>query len=178
MASQSAAAFESLAPSRADGYLSALSPTPSSSGSAAASLVTQAPSLHRRDAQSSTTSSSCTLNEVVVQINTQVLIPDYREYYSVPITQFQMHYRPLADGSLVAGPYLSEIQQGNWLLLFIGMLLMLFLRNSVVSVDYIRRVRVKRKGLFYALLISQLLGVVTFISLAASFLASTVNCRA
>lgn len=141
------------------------------------SFVTQAPSLHQRADALSASSSYCPPNEVVVQISTQLLIPDYSEYYATPIQQFSMSYISLPDGSLVAPPYFEEIRQGNELLLFIGMFLMLFTRNAVVSADYIRRGRVKRKGLFYTLLLSQILGVATFVSLATTFFASRVNCR-
>lgn len=152
-------------------------PTFSSSLTSAPSLVTHPPTLRVRDADASTTSSQCP-NEVLVKISTQVLIPDYREYYhDIPIQQFRMNYKALPDGSLVTETYLKEIQQGNWFLLLIGMFLMLFLRNTIVSADYIRRGRVKRRGLFYTLIISQAAGVLTFIILATSYLTSHVDCR-
>ena len=54
---------------------------------------------------------------------------------------------------------------------------MLFLRNTIISADYIRRGRVKRKELFYALFISQAAGLATFVILSASYFVEHVNCR-
>ena len=111
-------------------------------------------------------------------ISTQVLISDYHEFYTkTPIQQFAMRYTALPDGSLVTRPYLKEIEQTNWFLLLIGMFFMLFLRNTIISADYIRRGRVKRKELFYALFISQAAGLATFVILSASYFVEHVNCR-
>ena len=155
--------------------LPAITPTASTLAISPA-LITHSPSLQMDRRASPTT--SCSINEVVVEISTAVLIPDYSMYFSEPIQQFRPTYYALPDGSLVAPPYLNDVQQGNWIILFTGALLMLFVRNSIVSADYIRRGRVKYKGLFYALLISQLLGVLSFVIMAASFLARQISCTA
>jgi len=151
---------------------------------AAPSVVTalplaSVPYIVARVAQTSPTSTCTnTPNEVVLQLTTAVVIQDFSLYYQMPIQSFRPSYKAFADGSLVAPPYLHEVHEANWILLFVGALLMLFIRNSVVSADYIRRNRVKYKGLFYTLLISQLLGVLTFTSEAWVFLSSHVNCKA
>lgn len=160
--------------------------TPSSPfgvATASSSVVTplppaSVPYVAARDAQTSLTS-TCTSSptEVVLQITTAVVIQDFSFYYETPIQSFRPSYKTFADGSLIAPPYLAEVHEANWILLLVGALLMLFIRNSVVSADYIRRNRVKYKGLFYTLLISQLLGVLTFTAEAWVFLASQVNCK-
>ena len=99
-------------------------------------LQTQAPALQpRAGADASCTSRS--QNDLVVAISSQVLISDYSHYYhATPIAQFHMSYTQVADGSLLAPPFTNEIRESNWFLLFVGMMLMLFLRNAVgVSVS-------------------------------------------
>ncbi|EJD04180.1 uncharacterized protein FOMMEDRAFT_167420 [Fomitiporia mediterranea MF3/22] len=139
-----------------------------------APFVTEPPALLPR-----ASSCSATPNEVLVQLSTQVLIPDYSSFYTAtPLAQFRPSYSTFPDGSLVADPYIAGVRRGDWTLLFSGMMLMLFIITSIVSADYIRRGRVKYKGLFYALLISQLCGVVSFALTAATVLATGINCRA
>ncbi|THH03230.1 hypothetical protein EW145_g6425 [Phellinidium pouzarii] len=164
-------------PSRTGFQFNSLRPTHASNAVLAVPhLPTQPPVSPPRDQE--TLSCTDTLDEVLLVISTKAHIMDYSSHYTAtPIEQFRMTYTPLSDGSLVAPPYLYEIQRGNRMLLFVGMMLMLFLRNSVISVDYIRRGRVKFKGLFYALLISQLLAVATFALMATSFFAAYINCK-
>ncbi|KLO20574.1 hypothetical protein SCHPADRAFT_12521 [Schizopora paradoxa] len=180
--------------------LSSISSTPTTGGGVPISLAVQTPSsplgvatasssvvtplprisvpyIAARDAQTSLTS-TCSPTEVVLQITTAVVIQDFALYYDSPIQSFRPSYKAFADGSLIAPPYLEEVHEANWILLLVGALLMLFIRNSIVSADYIRRNRVKYQGLFYTLLISQLLGVLTFTTEAWVFLASHVNCKA
>lgn len=86
-------------------------------------------------------------------------------------------YNARADGSLITLPYMKEIQCTNIRLFVIGFFLMIFIRNTLVSIDYLRRSRSKDKTLFHLLVASQLLGPISFISLAASYLSSGANCR-
>lgn len=169
-------ASDCASPSPTTGRLNAVLSTHSfPSSSPADPLTTQAPALFPRQADG-----SClvTPNEVLLRISTTVLIPDYSSFYTAtPIRQFRMDYTPFPDGSLVASPYISEVRRGDWTLLFSGMMLMLFIGTSIVAADYIRRVKVKHKALFYELLVSQLCGVVAFLITAATVLASSINCR-
>ncbi|KAH8120095.1 hypothetical protein DFH11DRAFT_1500099, partial [Phellopilus nigrolimitatus] len=169
-------------PSRTGSQLNVPGPTPPSSTFSTTPrppFITQPPALVLH-ARASPSSSSCsnTPNGVLLEVSMQVIIPDYSKFYTAtPIAQFRMAYTSLPDGSLIAPPLFSEVQEGNRLLIFAGMMLMLFLRNTIVSADYIRRGRVRYKGLFYALFISQFLGVVTFILIAASVLAIHIDCK-
>ncbi|KAL5534455.1 hypothetical protein ACEPAG_917 [Sanghuangporus baumii] len=169
-------ASDCASPSATGGRLNAVFPTHSLGPSSANDpLITQAPALFPRQSDGSC---SVAPNEVLLRISTTVLIPDYSSFYTAtPISQFRMDYTPFPDGSLIAPPYISEIRRGDWTLLFSGMMLMLFIATSVVAADYIRRVKVKHKVLFYELLISQLCGVVAFAITAATILASNINCR-
>lgn len=87
-----------------------------------------------------------------------------------------MSYTSFPDGSLVAPPYLLEQRNTDFTLLFTGMLLMLFITTTFFSAGYVRRGRVKYKGLFYALLFSQVLGLIAFTLEAISLLAREINC--
>ncbi|KAG5644757.1 hypothetical protein DXG03_007886, partial [Asterophora parasitica] len=98
----------------------------------------------------------CCANKVIINLSTALVIPDYSLYYKGPISSFQPTFYGLDDGSLVAPPFVNDLYNANISLLAIGMLTMLFARNIVVSGDYLRRVKVKRKILFYILFISQI----------------------
>lgn len=120
---------------------------------------------------------SSTCVEVVVALSTAISIPDYQRFYAAPLESFQPVYHSFPDGSLAAQPLLDDIKASYGLLLFIGALMMLFLRNVIVSADYIRRGRVRYKTLFYVLLVSQIMGFVTFILSATTYFMNDVNCR-
>ena len=110
-------------------------------------------------------------------LSTGISIPDYHRFYSEPVESFQPDYTPFPDGSLIARPFLNNVTASYGLLLFIGALMMLFLRNVIVSADYIRRGRVRYKTLFYVLLISQVMGFVTFVLAATTYFVDNVNCK-
>ena len=126
-------------PSRSQGLLlGASSVIPSPTTPSPAPFETQAPALRaRQNENDGTGTTTCpaatgTPNTVIVQISSRVTIADYSTYYpSTPIEQFQVAYSQPGDGSLLAPPFRAEIRQGNWFILFVGMMLMLFLRNAV-----------------------------------------------
>lgn len=120
---------------------------------------------------------SSTCFGVLVALSTGISIPDYHRFYSEPVESFQPDYTPFPDGSLIARPFLNNVTASYGLLLFIGALMMLFLRNVIVSADYIRRGRVRYKTLFYVLLISQVMGFVTFVLAATTYFVDNVNCK-
>lgn len=115
-------------------------------------------------------------NEVVVELTTTLLIPDYSRYYDTPIRQFQPSYTTLLDGSLVTKPFMDDLTNANINLLVTGILTMLFARNLFVSGDYIRRAKVKSKGLFYLLFASQLAASVSLIPIVVSSFVPSTNC--
>lgn len=109
----------------------------------------------------------CEPNEVVIEISTTVLVPDYARYYDTPILTFQPSYLALPDGSLFTVPFMEDLSRSYLSLLVTAMLATLFLRNIIVSFDYLRRAKMKRRMLFYLLLCSQLLSV-SILSLRSS----------
>jgi hypothetical protein len=120
---------------------------------------------------------SCTPNEVVIQLTTTLVIPDYSKYYETPISQFSPTYTALPDGSLLTPPYRAEFHAANANLLIVGMLLMFFLRNVFVTGNFIRRARVKSKYLFHVLFASQLAGLAALIPFLVARFTAGMTCR-
>ncbi|KAF5377674.1 hypothetical protein D9615_005278 [Tricholomella constricta] len=120
--------------------------------------------------------SGCCANKVIINLSTALVIPDYSLYYKGPIESFQPTFFALNDGSLVAPPFVNDLSGANLSLLVIGMLTMLFVRNIIVSGDYVRRVKVKRKILFYVLFLSQMLAPVSLIPVIMSSFNQTLDC--
>ena len=119
-----------------------------------------------------------TPNKVIINLSTQLSIPDYTFFYHQPIESFTPSFTALPDGSLLAEPFLTDIRVSNMDLLMIGIMLTLFVRNVIVSADYIRRGRVRYKALFYVLLITQLLGLLCFLAKLVPFFIHSTNCFA
>ncbi|KAJ7597174.1 hypothetical protein C8J56DRAFT_919412 [Mycena floridula] len=123
-------------------------------------------------------SPSTCMNQVVVQLSTSVLIPDYHRFYDTPVNDFQgPTYIPLADGSLITSVLVSDLRSAKLTLLVTGVLTMLFARNIFVSGDYLRRAKLKKKTLFRVLFVSQLLAVVAFIPDIMSEFNAFVDCK-
>ena len=124
--------------------------------------VTPTPHLNIDLQQAITPTLSCSESPNVVQIaiQTTVTIPNYSELYSTPIGSFQPTYQSLEDGSLVTPVLIEDARQTNAWLAVIGALLMFFVFNSLLSINFIQRVKIKKKTLFYILLASQVLGIV------------------
>ncbi|KAL0951007.1 hypothetical protein HGRIS_007749 [Hohenbuehelia grisea] len=119
----------------------------------------------------------CSVNEVVIQLTTRVLIADYDRYFApTPIASFLPSYSTLGDGSLVATPFIDDLREANLSLLVTGMLTMLFWRNIMVSGNYIRRAKVKNKALFYLLFASQILAPACFVPDIISYFDYSLNC--
>jgi hypothetical protein len=102
-------------------------------------------------------------NDVAIELSTAILVTDYTRFYDTPISTFQPVYLALPDGSLTTVPFMDDLARSYLSLLVTAMLATLFLRNIIVCFDYLRRVNLKRKTLFYLLLCSQLLSVGYFL---------------
>lgn len=118
----------------------------------------------------------CCPNKVVINLSTALVIPDYSLYYDTPIESFQPQFYALNDGSLVAPPFFQDLAGANVSLLVTGMLAMLFVRNMLVSGDYIRRGKVKKKTLFYVLFLSQILAPISLVPVILSYFNEFLNC--
>lgn len=124
--------------------------------------------------------SCCTgSNEVLIQLSTVLTITDYQRYYGTqaPTTQpFIPSYHAFADGSLIAPPYTSDLKGTYYALIYCTILTVVFFRNIIVSGGYIRRGNIKKKGLFYLLFASQLLGPVVLLPFLITPFIEHVNC--
>ncbi|KAF8605028.1 hypothetical protein BDV93DRAFT_71247 [Ceratobasidium sp. AG-I] len=87
-------------------------------------------------------------------------------------------YAAIPDGSLVTPLYLESSMREHIRIFITGALLMLFLRNIVASIDYLRRTKSRDRTLFWLLLFSQMWGPVRFIPIAAGFFSKATDCRA
>ncbi|KDQ06939.1 hypothetical protein BOTBODRAFT_60341 [Botryobasidium botryosum FD-172 SS1] len=114
---------------------------------------------------------------LVVTLATTLTISDYPPYHNLSRPYFPK-YSALPDGSLTTPLLRHDMAKQTSRLLLIGALLMLFTRNTLVSLDYIRRGRVKDKTLFYLLFASQIFGPVCFLSLIVGFVNQDANCAA
>lgn len=123
------------------------------------------------------TSSSCSTNTLVVQLSTALVIPDYNRFYApTPIESFVPSYTSVPDGSLITPPYTQDILDSNLSLLVTGALAMVFTRNIIVSGDYLRRGKVKKRSLFYVLFLSQILSPLAFIPVISSYFSHRLHC--
>ncbi|KAF9270362.1 hypothetical protein L218DRAFT_30123 [Marasmius fiardii PR-910] len=118
-------------------------------------------------------------NEVIVRLQSDILIPDYSRYYDTPIADFKgPSYRPLDDGSLVTETFVHDLRNAHITLIVLVILAVVFLRNSFVSANYIRRARIRQKSLFYLLHLSQLFGCAGTVPQIVSFFQRDPNCSA
>ncbi|THU91757.1 hypothetical protein K435DRAFT_224676 [Dendrothele bispora CBS 962.96] len=121
---------------------------------------------------------SCCPSAVVLQIQTAVLIPDYNRFYDEPPSNFDPHYIPIADGSLVTPVFANDLAYAYRLLLLLGLLAMLFFSNLVASVSHLGRARTCSKMLFRTLVISQFLAFASVMPVIFSFFLDSVDCTA
>lgn len=119
-----------------------------------------------------------TPNAVVVDLHTDIVIPNYDMYYSVPIRSFRPSYVALADGSLVASPLIEDVRSANVYLTVVSALGAFFLMNSFTAAQFIRRGKIKKKGLLYVLFVAQVLGVVAMLARMEPFYDQYASCRA
>lgn len=119
----------------------------------------------------------CSPDTLVVHLSTTVVIPDFTAYYGpASIETFVPTYSSSPDGSLISSSFQQDLMDANIGLLVMGALAMVFTRNIIVSGDYIRRGRVKKKVLFYVLFLSQILAPVSLGPVIASSLGQDTSC--
>jgi len=125
-----------------------------------------------------TPSPTAPVDQVVVELSTTVLIPDYARFYAqIPLNSFEPRYTSLPDGTLASSAFLDDLRSSYTSLLVVALVGSVALRNILVCVDYLRRANFKRRMLFYLLLSSQILslGLAPFI---ASYFNSSLDCTA
>ncbi|KAH9937563.1 uncharacterized protein B0H18DRAFT_1113380 [Fomitopsis serialis] len=114
---------------------------------------------------------------VVINLQADVTISRYDQFYDAPLPSFRPTYYAMADGSLLSQAYVDEMTVSKAPVFVAGGLLVFFLRNARKSVLFLRRTRVKDKTLFYLLALSQLLGLVAIVVSAVGLLDMTVGCN-
>lgn len=125
------------------------------------------------------TSTDCPPNTLVVKLSTTLIIPDYSRFFApTDIQTFLPTYTALADGSLLTPPFNRDIADSNLSLLVTGALAIVFARNIIVSGDYVRRGKVKKRFLFYVLFLSQILSPIAFVPVILSYFSQTLHCTA
>lgn len=130
--------------------------------------------------RASSSSSSCcgsSPNIVVIKLHTTVVIPNYDLYYSAPIDAFNPPYHALADGSLVATPFITDVRGANLLLVLLSAAATFFFINTFWAASFLRKGNIKNKTLLYFLLASQALGVAAMGSLLATYFDQFANCN-
>lgn len=132
--------------------------------------------VHSRSASSST---CCGLlpDIVVIKLHTTVVIPDYNLYYTTPIDSFEPPYHALADGSLIATPFIADLRNANLVLVLLSAAAAFFAINTLWAITFLRRGNIKNKTLLYALLTSQVVGIPAMISLVATYFDQFANCN-
>ncbi|KAF5375066.1 hypothetical protein D9758_000137 [Tetrapyrgos nigripes] len=118
----------------------------------------------------------CCQNQVVVQLQTAILIPDYSRYYKGPILSFRPSYIPLGDGSLVTPVFVADLEHSYALLFLFGFLAMLYTLNVFRAGSYLRRTRARYKLLFRMLFVSQLLAFAAIQPMMISYFTDSINC--
>ena len=113
---------------------------------------------------------------VVIDLHTSVVIPDYHLYYAGPISTFHPEYHALGDGSLVAPPLIADLRSANVQLSLMSALAMFFLVTTMLSIQYLRRGKIKKKILFYIFSASQALGLASIITIIVPFFNQFVSC--
>ncbi|KAI0348654.1 hypothetical protein BDW22DRAFT_112554 [Trametopsis cervina] len=125
----------------------------------------------------STSHSTATPNAVEIDLHTTIIIPNYEIYYGTNISSFKPNYHALGDGSLVATPFIADISSANVQLACTSALAAFFCVTSWITVQYIRHGKIKRKGLFYVLLCSQLLGLAAMLIFIVPSFNQSVDCH-
>ncbi|KAF9229453.1 hypothetical protein BS17DRAFT_743530 [Gyrodon lividus] len=116
-------------------------------------------------------------SDVVVDLSTLITIPNFSRFYPETSTgSFQPIYYTLGDGSLVAPPLIDDLRVNDIVLIITACLLIIFLRNIWEAATYLWRGKVKKKGLLYAVFVSQLFGPVAFIPTIAAQFDKSASC--
>lgn len=115
---------------------------------------------------------------VIIDLNTSVIIPDFTRFYHTNPASFEPVYYALADGSLVAPPFLSDLRHTNISLVILTFLLTVFARNIWVSATFLWGRTVRKKSLLYTVFVSQLLAPLALIPLLVAHFQRLINCEA
>ena len=120
--------------------------------------------------------SASTPDAVVILLQTEVVVPHFSKYYEGSIHSFYPNYTPVEDGSLVTDVYLRHLRSSQFAILVHTGLFLIFIRNILVSADYVYSGKIKRKGLLKVLLASQIIAAPIFLVILIDFFNSSGSC--
>lgn len=127
----------------------------------------------------SVTSTSESLPQAVtIDLNISVTIPDFTRFYHTNPASFKPVYYALADGSLVAPPFLSDLHLTHISLVILAFLLTVFARNVWISATFLWGGKVRKKSLLYTVFVSQLLAPLALLPLLVAHFQRLINCEA
>lgn len=122
--------------------------------------------------------STATRTVGIIPFTTTLTVDIFPTPRPIDLDAYLPAYATVSDGSLIT-PLYSQSSLNQHMHIFItGALLMLFIRNILVSIDYLRRTSSRDRTLFWLLLFSQMWGPVKLIPTAAGFFSRGTNCRA
>ncbi|KZV77489.1 hypothetical protein PENSPDRAFT_2760 [Peniophora sp. CONT] len=127
---------------------------------------------------SSTPTACQTPNELVIVISTTVTVSQFKQIYHEDIYRFKPRYVVTPDGSLISGPLARNLRESDKAFLWLGGYLVFFTWNSLVALSFIVRATVPDKSIFYILLASQVLALVSWIAQIATALNDEQDCQA
>ncbi|KAJ1311636.1 hypothetical protein OPQ81_010112 [Rhizoctonia solani] len=114
----------------------------------------------------------------IIPFTTTLTVDTFPTPRPVDLDAYLPAYDAKGDGSLITPLYAQSATDEHIRIFITGALLMLFIRNILVSIDYLRRTSSRDRTLFWLLLISQMWGPVRFIPVAAGFFNRAANCKA
>ncbi|QRV90923.1 hypothetical protein RhiJN_18941 [Ceratobasidium sp. AG-Ba] len=114
----------------------------------------------------------------VIPLTTTLTVNIFPSPRPTDLNVYQPAYAQFPDGSLITPLYHQSSMHEHMRIFIAGALLMLFIRNIIASMDYLRRTKSRDRTLFWLLLFSQMWGPVRFIPIATGFFSTATNCRA
>ncbi|KAG9095563.1 hypothetical protein FS749_010218 [Ceratobasidium sp. UAMH 11750] len=114
----------------------------------------------------------------IVPLTTTLTINVFPSPRPTDLNAYLPPYAVIPDGSLITPLYHESSVHEHMRIFITGALFMLFVRNILVAIDYLRRTKSRDRTLFWLLLFSQMWGPVRFIPITAGFFSSATDCRA
>ncbi|KAI0932354.1 hypothetical protein AcW2_001008 [Taiwanofungus camphoratus] len=123
-------------------------------------------------------SSAGAAGAVLVNFHPNTTIPHFVDSYRVPLESLRPTYYARSDGSLLTESAMSQLPLAKAWSAVAGACGVFFLLNTQTSLCYLRRSRLKDKTLFYLLLASQLLGLMSTLAVIIGDFDRSANCTA
>ncbi|KAG8689095.1 hypothetical protein FRC09_012584, partial [Ceratobasidium sp. 395] len=114
----------------------------------------------------------------VIPLTTTLTINIFPSPRPTDLNAYLPPYAVIPDGSLITPLYHQSSVNEHMHIFITGALLMLFIRNILASIDYLRRTKSRDRRLFWLLLFSQMWGPVRFIPITTGFFSAATDCRA